>query len=33
MRDGARVSVEDLRKAAKEVIGAPSKVLGTSLLD
>lgn len=33
MRDGARVSVEDLRRAAKEAIGAPSKVLGTSLLD
>lgn len=33
MRDGARVSTEDLREAAEKAIGAPSKVLRTPLLD
>lgn len=33
MRDGQRVSVDDLREAAEHVLGHPSKVLQTSLLD
>lgn len=33
MRNGQRVSVEDLREAAEAVLGAPSKTLHTRLLD
>ena len=33
MRDGERVSVADLREAVEDVLGAPSKVLKTPLLD
>ncbi|MCB1567543.1 MAG: hypothetical protein KDI69_01815 [Xanthomonadales bacterium] len=33
MRDGRRVSTQDLREAAEKVLGHPSKVLATPLLD